>query len=317
MSDSEAEKSNNGDNHPFILNSMSEQAPSTHDTLSESLLASSSAPSTGDEVSAATLTSRRKAAYWVTLAVLVVLTVGDNVLVVVLFDEFTEVYSQYLNQGTAFVYIVASSLVLFVRWLPCCRRTRCFWDKPRGEVATAAAEGATIRTAPWYLLVGIGLFNGSGNFLMAIAQPHTPGLTQSLLTLLGIPLVMILSAVFLRKRSSWIAVTGAAVIVLGCCASSLRAVFQPDPDGGAVVVFWYSVLLFALAQIFLAGEKVWEEGSFSKYATLDPMLMFWVTLVTQFLLGWALYPLQTFPEFGNITLSEIPVRPVHLCCVSR
>ncbi len=37
----------------------------------------------------------------------------------------------------------------------------------------------------------------------------------------------------------------------------------------------YSVFFFALAQIFLSAEKVWEEGSFSKFATLDPMLMFW------------------------------------------
>ncbi len=89
-----------------------------------------------------------------------------------------------------------------------------------------------------YLLVGIGLFNGSGNFLMAIAQPHTPGLTQSLLMLLGIPLVMAMSAIFLRKKCpSWVAIVGAAAIVFGCSTSALRGVFEGG-SGGPVEVLW-------------------------------------------------------------------------------
>ena len=52
---------------------------------------------------------------------------------------------------------------------------------------------------------------------------------------------------------------------------------------------------------------MWEEHSFVRFrGKIDPMTMFWYTLVTQFCLGWALYPLQTFPELGNITLSKLP-----------
>jgi len=160
--------------------------------------------------------------------------------------------------------------------------------------------------APWYVLVGIGLFNGSGNFCMAIGQPHTPGLTQSLLMTLGIPLVMLLSLLCLGKRSSLVAVAGAFLIASGIGLSALRGVFITDTGGEAVVPFWYSIALFAGAQLFLSGEKVWEEHSFSKFSALDPMWMFWFTLVTQFILGWALYPLQTFPALGNLTLSSIP-----------
>lgn len=50
---------------------------------------------------------------------------------------------------------------------------------------------------------------------MAIAQPHTAGLTQSLLALLGIPLVLLISFLFLRKKPSWVAVAGAALIIAG------------------------------------------------------------------------------------------------------
>lgn len=205
----------------------------------------------------------RSSAYWVTLVVLVLITVADNVLVVVLFDDFTEVYAQFVNQGTAFVYIVVSSIILFVRWLPCCRFFRCFWDNPKDVEIEKFDDGAfqyqhsklKQKKAPWCVLIGIGLFNGSGNFLMAISQPHTPGLTQSLLMLFGVPLVMALSAIFLKKKSSCIAVCGAALIVFGCGMSALRAVFQPD-ESGPVQVLWYSIMLFAIAQIFLSGEKV-------------------------------------------------------------
>jgi len=260
--------------------------------------------------------NHRTLVYWIMLAVLVLLNVADNVLVVVLFDEFTEVYAQFVNQGTAFVYIIISSVILFVRWLPCGRHLRCFWDKPKHEQIVEDRQretGTSLRKAPWYLLVGIGLFNGSANFLMAISQPHTPGLTQTLLYNLGIPLVMVLSAIFLHQCPTPIAIVGAVLVVGGSCISALREVFQPDPAASPVVILWGSVVMFAIAQIFLSGEKVWEEASFSKFGSLDPMLMFWYTLVTQFLLGWALYPVQTIPDFGNITLSDIPVSLLRHC----
>ena len=232
------------------------------------------------EPASSSVTDRRKAAYWIILTILVLITVADIVLGAVLFYEFTEVYAQFVNQGTAFVYILLSSAILFVRWLPCCRKCRCFWDKEKlptqhdesdsdgkghyifdeneeGDSGGAAGKKNSSKSkAPWYILVGIGLFNGSGNFLQAIGQPHTPALSQSLLPLLGVPLVMGLSALFLRKRSGWIAIVGAAVIVVGCGMSGLREVLLPSSSSGAIDVLWYSVLMYALAQIFLSGEKV-------------------------------------------------------------
>ena len=146
-----------------------------------------------------------------------------------------EELAQYVNQGTAFVYIVWSSAILLVQGA--CRargrRCRCFWDHEEHGAASRARS-----TAPWYILVGIGLFNGSGNFCMALAQPHTSGLTQTLLNLLGIPLVMVLSWVFLRKPSSRLAVGGAILIVIGTACSSLRSEFEPSSGAASPVALF-------------------------------------------------------------------------------
>lgn len=251
--------------------------------------------------------------YWATLGALVLLTVADNVLVNILFDMFTERYSQFVNQGTAFVYCIWSGAILL--WRRCARaRERARRRAQSEELAAlmpqsalgkgAAAAGARSYT-PWYILVAIGLLNGSGNFFMAIGQPHTPGLTQTLLSQLNIPLVMLLSAVLLRKRASNMAVLGAVLIVGGSCASALRAVFDDGHGNAPIVVYWFSVTFFACGQLFLSGEKVFEEHSFGRFRTLDPMVMFCWTLCTQFVLGWALYPLQSIDALGGIELSQI------------
>jgi len=268
--------------------------------------------------------------YWYALTLLVVLNVADNVLVVVLFDTFGERYAQFINQGTAFVYILWSSLILLYR--------RCRSPSNTTELPTFTST-STLTTdknlCPYWVLIGIGMMNGTANFCMAIAQPHTPGLTQTLLNLLGIPLVLFMSAIFLNKKSTTIEWLGALLIVVGTCVSGMRTLLQSSdsisdssitsdvaaslspssssssssssvPSTNPIVAYIGSVVLYACAQLFLSGEKIWEEKSFTRYTMLDPMVMFWYTLITQFSLGWLLYPIQTLPSFGNLSLASIP-----------
>ena len=91
---------------------------------------------------------------------------------------------------------------------------------------------------PWYLLIAIGLMNGTGNFITSLGLPHTPGLTQSLLGLLGIPLVLSLAWAFLGRRPSAWAAVGAVLIVAGSAFSSLRGVLNTDGDAAPVTVYW-------------------------------------------------------------------------------
>lgn len=235
--------------------------------------------------------------------ILIALTVADGVLVVILFDKYTDRYSQYLNQGTAGVYCFWSVCLLCGRWM--WRR----WRRNGEATNTKAPVGSlspptTSATAPLWVLVTIGLLNGTANFFMATSQPHTPGITQSLLNQLNIPIVLVLCAIFLRKRTSLVAILGSLLIVVGTAISASR------PGGGSSSCgsnkcYAVSSLLFAVAQLFLAGERVFEEHTFDSSST-DVLNMFSVTLFTQFFLGFALYPVQTFEPFGDLIFHEIP-----------
>jgi len=182
-------------------------------------------------------------AYAMALVILVVLTVGDSVLGVVLFDLFDERLALFVNQGTALVYIVTSLLILAALRLSAPAKARA---PTAAELHAAGLDAAGRQRVPWYVLVSIGCLNGSGNFGQAVSQPHTPGLVQTLLQLLGIPLVLALAWLMLRRRPSLVAVVGAALIVGGTAISSLRGVIAPEHDagsGGPVVVYSYSILL--------------------------------------------------------------------------
>ena len=105
-----------------------------------------------------------------------------------------------------------------------------------------------------------------------------------------------------------IAGAGAALIVLGSAVSSLRSVWAPDDEQApAVDVKWWAILSFVIAQLFLAGEKVFEDGVFERFSALHPLQMFAWTMVTQFVLGWVLYPLQTVLPGMNASLTELPI----------
>ena len=74
---------------------------------------------------------------------------------------------------------------------------------------------------------------------MAVAQPHTPGLSQTLLLLLGVPLVLLISWAALGKRPSTVAALAAALIIAGTACSGLRGVLQPssaEPGPAALII---------------------------------------------------------------------------------
>ena len=66
--------------------------------------------------------------------------------------------------------------------------------------------------------------------------------------------------------------------------------------------------------------QVFEEHVFvGSRHLVRPMQMFFWTLSTQFLLGWALYPIQTVPAFGGIDLRNLPelLRDGALCTLGH
>ena len=170
------------------------------------------------------------------LSVLVLLGAGDTVLGAVLFDEYTTVFSVFINQFTGICYGIGAAVALGIRQR---RRRKARSGSIFEEGAHASADplladsklsslggnDAPTKLAPkWWILATIGVMNGSGNFLAAIGQPHTPGETQAGLTLIGIPLVMVMSRVFLGKKvESWMTALAVAL------ASSWPVIVQRSP----------------------------------------------------------------------------------------
>eukprot|EP00051_Salpingoeca_urceolata_P002230 m.48275 g.48275 ORF g.48275 m.48275 type:complete len:424 (-) comp11986_c0_seq2:10-1281(-) len=236
--------------------------------------------------------------YGLVLVTLIGLTVADTNLVAVLvwyfnrdnvgYDSSTRLdYALYINQGTALVYgLVSIPLVLIREHQLKDKRKR----NPSGK-----------KGPPWYTLVLIGCMNGIGNFFTVIGQPHTRGETQALLSMVGIPFVIVLSWIFLGQRPSLMAVIGAALILGGTCVSSI-----PHSGGDSGIhSLWYSNVIFFSGQILFSSERVYEDASFGNY-DVGVIYMFTWTLWTQFFLGWALYPLQTLKDFGDLSLHELP-----------
>ena len=225
-------------------------------------------------------------------ALLIALTVGDIVLGAILFDRFGEIYAQYLNLATAACYCVASTAAVLWRRAP--------------------------RRAPARLLVVIGVLNGGGNFFQAVGQPHTPGITQSLLSAtLSVPLVLLLSLLFLGKRPSRTAAGAAALVVAGAACGAFRSRLgashalidaggEDDGGAGGIVVEWYAVALFAVAQLVFSAERVFEESVFARALEgLDATTMFCWTMWVQFVLYLPLLPSQQLPALGGLTPPQI------------
>ena len=124
----------------------------------------------------------------------VVFLILDGVIGGVLFKKYEEIYSQYLNQATAFMYMIMSSIHMII--INKCSRSQ--ERKILNNIGDAndieeQEEISITKRTPWYLLVVIGVLNGTSNVFLAIGMPNTALLSQSLLGLLSLPVVLILS----------------------------------------------------------------------------------------------------------------------------
>ena len=260
------------------------------------------------------------------LALLIFLTVFDTLFCAVLLFYFSDTYANYINQATGTMYIIMSTVHRglhaaaqrdaqekeeYVRGGSGQLELSTGGDGGGGDaplLGGAAAADEDKPPVPKRMLVLIGFMNGTGNFFQAIGQVHTTGKTQTLLPLIGIPLVMLLSWRILHKQPNAVALGGAGVIVLATLLAVLPSL--TDSGGGGnddkVVTYWYSVLIFLMGQLFFASEKVLEEVCFHRYARLDVLRMFQWTMVVQTLLYFPYYLVQNIDAFGGLDLADLP-----------
>ena len=214
----------------------------------------------------------------------VIFLILDGAIGGVLFKKYEEIYSQYLNQSTAFVYIIVSRV--------CMLAINNFSAKHDvSEEQQKVEEGLKeenklvlgAKQTPFYLLAIVGTINGTSNVFMGIGMPNTALLSQSLLGLLGLPVVIVLSYFFLNVKGTREKYFGAIIILLGTTLSSLHTVIHKGSKSNVGnPIYWYSTLFFALGNMGLGIERVVEDFLFKKYSNLHPMKMFMNTMYVQF-----------------------------------
>ena len=245
---------------------------------------------------------------FVTVLYVVFLTM-DGVSGGILFQKYEEIYSQYLNQATAFMYMIMSTIhMVFINMLNTKKGLESHYENTLKRGAATVQTSPTKQT-PWYFLVIIGVINGTSNTFLGIGMPNTALLSQSLLGTLSLPVVLILSYIYLNVRGTSEKYFGATLILAGTLLSSLHSII--NKPGWCRQCNWESNLLvldsiFAFGNVGLGVERVFEDFVFKRYRNLHPMKMFQWTMYTQFILYLFFLPTQHLKIFGGVAFKDIP-----------
>ncbi len=246
---------------------------------------------------------------FVTILYVVFLTL-DGVIGGILFQKYEEIYSQYLNQATAFVYMIMSTIhMVFINMLNTKKGSRKHLREHVEAGGATTVQTSPTKQTPWYFLVIIGVINGTSNTFLGIGMPNTALLSQSLLGTLSLPVVLILSYIYLNVRGTSEKYFGATLILAGTFLSSLHSIINKPGGAGSATgnpIYWYSTAFFAFGNVGLGVERVFEDFVFKRYRNLHPMKMFQWTMYTQFILYLFFLPTQHLKIFGGVAFKDIP-----------
>lgn len=108
----------------------------------------------------------------------------------------------------------------------------------------------------YWVIASLNIFNGLG---IMWANPYVSGYVQCLLNSFAIPLTMLMSAICFKSRFSLLAIGGVMLIVLGVVYVGAG---QSQATGTGSSLLW--TLVYAAAQLPLAGASVYQEYTFKK-----------------------------------------------------
>jgi hypothetical protein len=144
-------------------------------------------------------------------------------------------------------------------------------------------------------------FNG---IFMVFANSHVPGTLQSLLgpAIVTIPLAMLFSFIYLKKRFHIPQLISAGVIFVGLVVSIVPDLQNPNfantPPNAIPQIFWD--LIFFMGSAPLAMSSVIQEDLFMKDDVSVSFVMAGF-IIPQNLVLWACGPLDMIPSFGSST----------------
>ena len=146
-------------------------------------------------------------------------------------------------------------------------------------------------------------FNG---IFMVFANSHVPGTLQSLLgpAIVTIPLSMIFSFVYLKKKFRVPQLFAAVIIFIGLVISIVPDIQKDDfsnvPKNDIPQIFWD--LIFFMGSAPLAMSSVIQEDIFKKEDASVAFIMAGF-IIPQGIVIWAMGPLDFIPSFGSSTPS--------------
>jgi hypothetical protein len=226
----------------------------------------------------------------VLVMMLLVITGSANfVLLKVLYSSYGEANAFFVSQGINLLYVLYGGLITYPRLLP--------WGIG-DELSRLMGFGPitpAMRRSPQGRFAIMGLLDCFGTFLTAMGAVYTPGQLQPVLNQSLLPCTMLVSALALRSRYSYHQLFGALLIVSGAVISlgpTLSADVAQDTRASAVAIYW-------LSNVPMACSAVYKESRFRD----EEMDVCWLTQsvsVYQFLLAFALAPLQVIPGVGSV-----------------
>ena len=203
----------------------------------------------------------------------------------IMYAAFGESRAFFVSQGVNFLYVIYGGIILLML-------------ARKGENTNPAQH------IPHIKFITMGFLDSVGGFLAAMGANRTSGSMQQLLNQTLIPITMLLSWIFLGKRSGTLQLVGAVLIFLGAWVVLLpSSQASTSYDGFAVI----SNVLYFMSNVPIALSCIYKEMAFRNVQVHVMHMTQWVSIY-QLLWGFVLGVLQLIPGVGSsdgVSLSEI------------
>eukprot|EP01032_Pedospumella_encystans_P023765 gene23765-26895_t len=175
---------------------------------------------------------------------------------------------------------------------------------------------------PASVFVKMGLLDSASATMGAIAGANCPGMLQTILNQLIIPMTMVGAYFFLKSRFESFQIWGSLFIVIGAMVASLSYLFVANPDNDAetstdasndgsmstsTAIVTAAVILYFISEFPGAFSNVYKD---SKMKEQDMHEVHTTTLVSwwQLWFGFLFLPLMAIPALGGLTYQQISMQ---------
>ena len=216
------------------------------------------------------------------VTIYIITNAGNNISQKISILMFTEDYSFYVIQVMNIAYVIFGIVMVVSIHLI----SRNFFTSVEKNFSKLQ-----------YLLIAV--VDSFGILLQGIGNQFTPGILQTLLGQVIIPVSIILSIVMLKRKYSWISYLGALIVIGGIVIS-----FIPDFSHKIKDLRWYSCIIYTAGVVFMALSFILKEKAFDNGAS--PYLLTVFVAVLMVPITFLIFPIQSIPGFGGLPITDFP-----------